>query len=481
MRVLVVLVAAAAMCTHAPASAQPARRDGSTELPDFGPRITIETIEVFGNTNTQRELILRVLPVAAGDVVAASDRRLRLARFKVLALGFFRDVRLVMRKGSQRGAVVLEVHVVERGTAVLNRLWFGTTDVSPYWVGADVGDRNVLGLGIALGAGFIFAEHGDVPRSRAQWATELRLADASVLGTRWGANAAMTIVRGSEVYRVGGDPREVEVGDLEAFSYRRFGGRVGTSYDLTALSTVSASVRLEQISAELPASPRLALPDGRFVDIDLHLDAGASRVATTGLAFDRDTRPDPVLPHSGSRLTLSGELGSSLFGGDYTFASVFGRYEHYWPLFRGKHAIGLRAAGGIVLGDAPRFERIHVADVNRMLTPRALGLVLSAAAPVDFLGTRADKPSYGDLGGAAGIEYAFTLFRGTGKNRVYGGDVFVGGGLWALAERARGAPGSGERSDNAIPIDVFVDAGIRIDTDVGVFEVTFANALGRLR
>ena len=34
-----------------------------------------------------------------------------------------------------------------------------------------------------------------------------------------------------------------------------------------------------------------------------------------------------------------------------------------------------------------------------MLTPRALGLVLSTAAPLDFLGTRADKPTYGDLGG----------------------------------------------------------------------------------
>jgi len=31
------------------------------------------------------------------------------------------------------------------------------------------------------------------------------------------------------------------------------------------------------------------------------------------------------------------------------------------------------------------------------------------------------------------------------------------------------------------PVDVYVDAGVRIDTDVGVFEVTIANALGRLR
>ncbi|MBL9015238.1 MAG: hypothetical protein JNL83_13730, partial [Myxococcales bacterium] len=34
---------------------------------------------------------------------------------------------------------------------------------------------------------------------------------------------------------------------------------------------------------------------------------------------------------------------------------------------------------------------------------------------------------------------------------------------------------------DAIPLDIYIDAGVRIDTDVGVFEVTVANALGRLR
>ena len=31
------------------------------------------------------------------------------------------------------------------------------------------------------------------------------------------------------------------------------------------------------------------------------------------------------------------------------------------------------------------------------------------------------------------------------------------------------------------PIDLYLDAGIRIDTDYGIFELTVANALGRLR
>ena len=186
-----------------------------------------------------------------------------------------------------------------------------------------------------------------------------------------------------------------------------------------------------------------------------------------------------MLPHSGGHLALSAELGSALLGGSYDFATIFGAYEHYWPI-RERHVLAVKFAGGVVVGDAPRFDRIYIADVDHMLTPRALGLVLSTSPALSILGTRADKPSYGDLGGTATVEYAYQLFRGHGNQRVYGGDVFAGAGLWGLAERSdlrtRDA-GIGA----ALPIDIYVDAGLRLDTDIGTFELTIANALGRLR
>lgn len=478
----------------APAMPEPAGTDAPAPLPppdvppepepssdEFGPLLQIEQINVVGNTSTAAELITRALPIAVGDVVRASDKRLRVARFKVLALGFFRDVTLAMNKGSQRGQVIIEVRVIERGTVVLNRLWFGTTNVSPYWLGADLGERNLLGLGVALGGGFIYAA-GDteIDGARNQWAGEIRLADSSILGSRWGGSAAFTLVHGSEIYRVSGTSGNPSNDELRAFPYRRFGWRAGTTYDMSALTRLSASLRVEEITAEVPVAPTQELSDGRVVALDLHLDPGTSRVITMGFGFDRDTRPDPILPHSGGHLALGAEIGTLAAGADYQFATLFGRYEHYWPLFDEKHAIGIKAAGGVVVGDAPRFDRIHIADVNRMLTPRALGLVLSSAAPLDILGTRAGKPQYGELGGTLSIEYTLQVFRGKGRKRVYGGDLFFGGGLWGLAEsenlRARDTS-----VWNSLPIDLYVDAGIRVDTDVGVFEFTIANALGRLR
>jgi outer membrane protein assembly factor BamA len=447
---------------------------------EFGPVILIEAIEITGNSATQPEIIRRALPIAPGDILHASDRRLRDARFKVLALGYFRDVTLVMKKGSARGQVVIEIHVVERGTFVLNRLWFGTNTVSPWWIGADVGERNLLGLGIAIGGGVIYAAHGDIAGSRDQWAGELRLADGALRGTRWGTNGSLTLVHGSEAYRVSGEDTDTSARVFRAFPYRRFGGRWGVTYDVTALSRISAGLRAEEVSDALPVAPTRTLPDLRDIAIDLHLNPGESRIVTAGVGFDRDTRPDPILPHSGGRITASAEVGSSAIGGSYNFATLFGRYEHWWPLRDERQTLGLRLAGGVVIGDAPLFDRIQISDVDHMLTPRALGMVLSTAAPLQILSTRTDKPSYGEVGGSATLEYAARLFRGTGKNRVYGADLFIGAGLWGLAQtddlrlRDTGVWKS-------LPVDVYLDAGVRIDTDIGIFELTISNALGRLR
>ncbi len=441
---------------------------------DAGPLILVEQIDITGNTATQSELIRRALPIEPGDLVRAGDERLREARFKVLALGYFLDVQLAMHKGSARGRVVIEVKVVERGTFTLNRLWFGTNTLTPAWLGADVGDRNLFGLGITIGGGFIYAGHGDVDGSRNQLASELRVSDGSLFGTPLGAYGAITFVQGSDPYRVANNGDGTA--DFNAFPYRRFGGRFGTTYDLTTLTRITTGIRLEQIQAEMPIAPTEVLAGGTVTNVDLHLREGQSFVTSAGVSIDRDTRPDPLLPHSGGRFTVAAELGA----GDYNFATLFGRYEHWWPLRNERHTIGIRLAGGIVIGDAPRFDRIHISDVDHMLTPRALGLVLSTAPPFDVLGTRADKPTYGDLGGTATVEYAARLFRGTGKDRVYGGDVFVAGGLWGLSETS-----ALQIRDTSLwkslPIDLYVDAGVRIDTEVGIFELTVSNALGRLR
>src|SRR5215468_12072409 len=127
---LVLLVAVANGAAEEPPAETPEL--GET---DFGPLVEIEKIVVAGNDTTNEKLILRALLVALGDQLRSGDPRFRASRFRVLALGFFRDVKLELDKGSQRGAVVLTVRVVERETLVLNRFDLGTSDLTDVWFG----------------------------------------------------------------------------------------------------------------------------------------------------------------------------------------------------------------------------------------------------------------------------------------------------------------------------------------------------------
>jgi hypothetical protein len=452
------------------------------ELPDpggadFGPVVVIEAIEIIGNRTTQDRVIRRALSVRVGDVLRAVDPRLLGARYKILALGYFRDVKLGLRRGSERGKVVLTISVLERGTVVLNRLWFGTSDASVFWLGADLEERNLFGSGLAVGGGGVFARAGNIPGSRDQWAAEARIADPAIGTSRWGLGGALTVIHGSEPYRISGSSTDSDPDHFRAFDYRRIGGRFTATYAATALARVSLGARVELIDADLPDAPTRTLDDGREVPVDLGLRPGASRVVSGFVGFDRDTRPDPALPHEGQRVAVSLELGSTLVGGGYDFATMLGRWERWWPLRGGNHALGLRTAGGVILGEAPRFDRIHISDVNRLITPRALGLVVATQAPPDLLGTDNEDIIYGEVGGSAVVEYAVKLFRK--RFHVYGGDLFVGGGVWALATTDDLSVRDRAVWD-ALPVDLVLDAGLRIDTEIGVFELTVANALGRI-
>jgi len=429
----------------APAAVSQARAQAIDEDPDpslgqdndLGPQITIEAITIRGNTTTQEELIRRALPIAPGDTLKQSDSRLRDARFKLLALGFFREVELAMHKGSARGQVVIEITVLERGTFVLNRLWFGRSDFSHYWAGADVGDRNVLGLGISVGGGLIYAAPGDDSPESSQWAGELRLGAGGIAGSRLGLDASLTLVHGSDIA-------------AQPFTYRRFGGRAGASYDVLPLLRVSAGARLEQVTHDA-------------VDVPW-LDSGESRILTGSVGLDLDTRNDPILPHAGTRVTTVLEAGAT----DYEYAALYVHGEQWFPLLGRRQAIGVRVDGVFTWGDTPRFDRVYLVDVDRMLTPRAMGLLLSRAEPFHILNDD-DAPAIGTSGVLAALEYTRELWRGSGRRRVYGGDLFLSAGAWTI------------RNDGLSTADLYFDAGLRIDTEVGIFELAVANALGRVR
>lgn len=453
-------------------------RARATADASFGPPIVIERIEIIGNTSTARRVIANALPFAEGDAMRAGDPRLRAARIKVLALGFFREVYpLRLSRGSARGRVVVTIRVVERGTVILNRMWFGTSLQTPWWAGLDASERNFLGTGLSVGGALVFAGEGEAPGSRSQRAGEIRVGDPSILGTRAGISGSLHWVRASEPFRVSGSPSDDSPDQFNAFDYDRIGGRVGGSLALTPLSRLSFGGRYEMVDAGLPAAPTRTLEDGTVERVELFLRPGISHVVTASVGFDRDSRADPVLPYDGDRTQIFGELGSGVFGSSYDYGLLVASYERWWSIRTVAHVISVHLTGGVVLGDAPLFDRFHIGDLNRLVTPRALGLTVSTTPARDVFGTAADDLYYGEVGGVAELQYSYRLFRS--KRFVYGGDLFAGAGLWGLAN-ADAVRVRDRAAVKALPIDLLIDVGLRLDTEVGIFELSLANALGRV-
>jgi len=459
------------------ADAEVARLQGAAGLEQFGPRYTIESINVRGNRKTARSLILRELTLHVGDQVTAGDARVDEARVRLLSLGFFVTVRLSLEKGSARGNVILVVQVNERSTIILNNVFLGTSEATGFWGGLDGSDSNFIGRGVAVGAAFVVASEPEVAGAGGlQQAYRLRVGDPDVLSTGAALHGELLYNRAIDFYRVAGDAGDGAPGNFRGFRYSRIGGSLGVGLDLTRLSRMTAGYRFESVDSERPDAPVRTLPDGAETRVDLGLLPGRSQVSSFIGSFELDTRPDPVLPRSGTRVAFTGEWAPRLLGSSYDFAKATLSFEKWLRAGR-RGGFGLRVGAGAIIGDAPQFDRFYVGDLSRLLAPRTLGLVLSTQPARDFFGTRIEEQRFGILAAVGGVEYAHRLFRRSGH--LFGGDLFLGIGIFGLADadtlRVRDA-----NLAESLPIDLSFDVGLRFDTYIGVFELSLGNTIGRL-
>jgi outer membrane protein assembly factor BamA len=427
--------------------------------PSFGPEITIERIVVKGNDKTAEKLIRRALLLREGDRLRSGDPRLRTSRIRVLALGYFADVGLALSRGTQRGHVVVTVTVVERGTFTLDRLYFGTSEATPLWLGLDVGDGNLWGSGIGAGVAVLWSDAAALDGADEQRALRLRVHDPHLLGAPLGVRLVLLYNDASEPYRrASGDDTPQNFG---AFHYRRIGGLVGASADLTRLSSVLLDVRVEAVRADGPIGEGALLEPGRSVH------------STVTAGFVRDTRVDAVLPYAGDRALLIGEVAFA----DYRSLKLQAGYERFFSLVGRTQVLAIRGTVGTILGDPPVFDLYYVGDLNPLLPPRMLDLVMSTRAPPDFLDTGVDSTRYGRFAATAGVEYSYRLFRRT--KHIYGGDLFTGVGAYLLTQTSD-LDTRVEDDAGRWPVGLSFNVGLRLDTEVGIFELSLANGLGRI-
>ncbi|MBN2495840.1 MAG: BamA/TamA family outer membrane protein [Deltaproteobacteria bacterium] len=429
----------------------------------FRPRYIIESIEVQGNTKTRGDLIISYLSLQPGEVL--DEEEVELSRIRLLALGYFRDVRMRLKRGSERGRVTLIVEVEERNTIIIDNLFVGYSDTNPFWGGLGISDINFFGLGMALSGAFVVSEN--------QWTLRLGVFWPSIFGTRFSAGIQGLYAEGQERKLLSkidlpDDPEDPCHFDADqVLDYRRGGAILSTGLNLDPRHRISLQLQAEHIEASFD-EPKSGTSVCENYPFSGYLRKDQSTLISLSFQFERDTRDDFFLPTQGMHLVVSVELASKIppLFSDYEYSKYMISYEHSIRLWL-DHVLRVSLVGGL-LQDAgksgsPFFKRFFVGDY-------AMYLIKKDSLPRNLELNFSEVVDYGDVLFSASVEYDVPLWST--------GDFFYRGYLYAavnfsyLTKAAFLATEDEWSGREKRPVSL--DLGMKLDTPVGLF--TFSAA-----
>lgn len=408
------------------------------------PLYIVESIAVSGNTKTRGDLILSYLQIKPGDVL--DEEKVELSRVHLLARGYFKDVRMRLERGAERGRVKLVVEVEERNTIIVDDLFYGFSDSNPFWAGAGISDINFIGRGLVLSGAFVASQYQQGFR----------------LGVFWPSVFYTGLQVGAQLLFNNGRERALEQDKLAwEIPSKRLGGMIDVGLKLGRFDRIVVEARAEHIDADI------LMLGGTNVSTDPsgYIRPGQSTLSSVCVRFEHDTRDDFFLPKRGMRLTVSVEVASKILGSDYEYSKYLIKYEHSFPAFL-DHAVRLSAAGGIIqkVGSigSPFFSRFFVGDY-------ALFWVEKPSLPRNLELNYSDTNYYGDLLASLNVEYDIPLWA-NGKF-FYRGYVY-GAANFTVVDMADFL-GSKVKWGGRTKTPVTMDFGFKFDTSIGLFTLSF--------
>lgn len=468
-----------------------AQAEGETAPTDLGPvHYALERVEIRGNAHTDGGLIRSYVPLRDGEVLDVEDPRVEAIRWRLLATGWFDDVRLSVERGSRRGYVVLVVTVVERNTFTVQGLSLGFAEgvlnssdpnaiLNPYF-GITLSELSLFGTGVAVDATALV--------SYPQQGVRLRSGVASVAGSAWGLNGMLFFNNGREFF--GNDDVLVAIDDCPASSmmpcteghnavvvYRRYGGSVGTGTDLAPTLRFSLDYHLEAVEVVDRPAAASHVRGTEVVPIDFSIHDGVSWISALQLGLVDDERDDAGMTTQGRYAFVRADLSSMLIGSSYDFVRVQAGWREWFRLPEAHHTLRLGLFLGGAVGDVPFFYKFYVSDMSDLIPSRVLELNLDRRGPRNLLGTSIREMRAQELAARLDVEYALWLYEGHDALRAV--QVYGLIGLYALADAQDlqlAIPGYSGFA--AVPLDLTFDVGVRFDTVVGVFQIGFSNLLG---
>ena len=439
------------------------------ELEDpFKPRYIVESIEVRGNDKTRGRLVISYIPLKPGETL--DEEKVEIGRIRLLSLGYFRDVRMVLEKGSERGRVKLVVEVKERNTIIIDDLFMGYSQTNPFWGGLGMSDINFLGRGLMLSGAFVASEH--------QHAFRLGLYWPRIFNSKVNAGIQGIFSSGREMAlasRIQDSPIDGcdDFSDFDqTLSYLRAGGIVTAGFQVDRANRISFDLHVEHIDADInePEDDNGNSCDNYpFAGYLAPGRNGHSTLSSFTFRFERDTRDDFFLPTSGMYLAISIELATRILGSDYEFSKYMIQYEHSFPMWL-DHAIRFSVVGGLIQDvgtwGSPFFSRFYIGDhalflVNKYSLPRNLELNFS------------EVTDYGDLLASFNIEYDIPLWS-TGDFFYRGYTYFAVNFSYITKAEFLAIP---DEWSGRPKRPVSLDLGFKFDTPIGLFTLSLGYAM----
>lgn len=295
---------------------------------DEGPRVYLDRIDIVGNTVTLDPVVRRQLRFAEGDAFnrVAIDR----SRNRVRGLGYFGDVEISEKPGSQPDRTSIEVKVTEQPTGELS-LGAGFSTFENFFFNVSVSQRNLRGRGQFLR--FLISAS-----SRSQQA-DIAFTEPRFLGRNLQAGFNLFTVR-SDFSREAG------------FTTQSTGFSLNAGFPVTEDTSLGLSYRLQfdniQVDENLiglgvlPST--ITNQQGQFVTSQI------------GYNFRWDRRNDPITPTRGFDFNIGQSLAG--LGGDVRYVRSQADLGFYRGLLPGVVAsLNLRA--GYITGFGGDTVRIN--------------------------------------------------------------------------------------------------------------------------
>ncbi len=401
---------------------------------DKNKRVSLEKIQITGNTKTRDKVIRRELEVQEGELYNVTG--LQESRDKLKRTGYFKEVGFTTSRGSTDEKINLDVKVEEAPTGAVS-FGLGYSSLEGVIGSGSVSDRNLFGLGYQ---GLLRLQLGSESNN-----FRLSLTDPYFLGFP---------------YSVGIDAYRDQVAYFDTYSYKVIGGDIRLGKQITKRLYLDTMYKLENVDV---------FDVSEFASQSIKDQEGKNTTSALSATLSMDTRDDYYSPTRGGRHALFVQYAGGILGGDNYFGKASLETSWFFPLpldlvlnIRGKFGF-IEPFGG---KETPIYEKFFVGGIYTIR-----GFEYGTAGPVDING----DPLGASYMVVLNTEVSFFLSRDIGLKAAVFWDVGKGFDRWKDILPLRSGAGVGLRWFSPFG-PIHIDLGFNLDPKEGekkrVFDFT---------